>query len=80
VVSGCPPASRVSSRSWWTMSKLSFNVGAVTSPKYSMRMSRKVRMNAKAYNGSTFHQYQYEWRARKKCDHGKRLTIPRDGT
>ena len=39
------------------MSKLSLRAGAVTSPNYSTRMSRKVRMNANAYSGSTGGRY-----------------------
>ncbi len=34
--------------------KLSLSTGAVTSPKYSMRMFRKVQMDVKAYSGSTW--------------------------
>jgi len=53
VVSGCLPPSSVSPRSWWMVLKLSLRVTAVTWLNYSMRMSKKVRMKAKAYRGST---------------------------
>lgn len=81
VVSGCPPASSVSSRSWWTTSKLSLRVGAVTSPKYSTRMSKKVRMNAKAYSGSTFivAAYMKSMSVYTLNTAAEQLTISRDG-